>query len=150
MTARVFPADPSFESYAERLFAEALREQLPDDAVMVCGQRFTDRKDDREASAVATASEVTRPLWTVSREVDLWTTLKRPLPAARLTACIHFERPVPLHRRPITAGRTPSSPSDLLGHTEPGGYLTPDRCSSGRSPFQPATWLSHEMQTATG
>jgi hypothetical protein len=52
MTARVFPADPTFESHAERLFAEALRDQLPDDAVLVCGQRFTDRKQDREADVI--------------------------------------------------------------------------------------------------
>lgn len=52
MTARVFPADPIFESHAERLFAEALRDQLPDDAVMVCGQRFSDRKEDREADVI--------------------------------------------------------------------------------------------------
>jgi hypothetical protein len=52
MTARIFPADPMYESYAERRFAEALRAQLPDDAVMVCGQRFTDRKEDREADVI--------------------------------------------------------------------------------------------------
>ncbi|GAA3159893.1 ATP-binding domain-containing protein [Blastococcus jejuensis] len=52
MSARVFPAEPTFESHAERLFAQALREQLPDEAVMVCGQRFTDRKDDREADLI--------------------------------------------------------------------------------------------------
>jgi hypothetical protein len=52
MTARIFPADPTYESYAERVFAEALREQLPDDAVMVCGQRFSDRKEDREADVI--------------------------------------------------------------------------------------------------
>ena len=52
MTARVYPADPAYESHAERLFAEALRDQLPDDAVMVCGQRFSDRREDREADVI--------------------------------------------------------------------------------------------------
>jgi hypothetical protein len=52
MTARIFPADPTYESHAERLFAEALRTQLPDDAVMVCGQRFSDRREDREADVL--------------------------------------------------------------------------------------------------
>ncbi|PWW23495.1 PhoH-like protein [Geodermatophilus normandii] len=52
MTARVFPAEPVFESHAEREFAEALRTQLPDDAVMVCGQRFSDRREDREADII--------------------------------------------------------------------------------------------------
>lgn len=52
VTARVFPADPTFESPAERQFADALREQLPDDAVMVCGQVFSDRKQDREADVI--------------------------------------------------------------------------------------------------
>ncbi|MCF6508716.1 nuclease [Blastococcus sp. MG754426] len=52
MTARVFPSSPVFESHAERLFAEALRDQLPDDAVMVCGQRFSDRREDREADVI--------------------------------------------------------------------------------------------------
>jgi hypothetical protein len=52
VTARIFPADPVFESHAERLFAEALRDQLPDDVVMVCGQVFSDRKQDREADVI--------------------------------------------------------------------------------------------------
>ncbi|MGY1669445.1 NERD domain-containing protein [Geodermatophilus sp. SYSU D00710] len=52
MTARVFPVEPVFESHAEREFAEALRDQLPDDAVMVCGQRFSDRREDREADVI--------------------------------------------------------------------------------------------------
>ncbi len=52
MTARVFPAEPVFESYAEQEFADALRDQLPDDAVMVCGQRFSDRREDREADVI--------------------------------------------------------------------------------------------------
>jgi superfamily I DNA/RNA helicase len=52
MTARIFPAEPTYESHAERLFAESLRDQLPDDAVMVCGQVFSDRKQDREADVI--------------------------------------------------------------------------------------------------
>ncbi len=52
MTARVYPAEPTFESHAERLFAAALRDQLPDDAVLVCGQVFSDRKQDREADVI--------------------------------------------------------------------------------------------------
>ncbi len=52
MTARIFPAEPTYESYAERLFAEALRDQLPDEAVLVFGQRFSDRKEDREADVI--------------------------------------------------------------------------------------------------
>ncbi|SFE52016.1 nuclease-related domain-containing DEAD/DEAH box helicase [Blastococcus tunisiensis] len=52
MTARIYPAEPDFESHAERLFADALREQLPDDAVMVCGQVFSDRREDREADVI--------------------------------------------------------------------------------------------------
>lgn len=52
MTARVYPSNPEFESPAERLFAEALRDQLPDEAVMVCGQRFSDRREDREADVI--------------------------------------------------------------------------------------------------
>jgi len=52
VTARVYPVEPAFESYAERLFAESLRDQLPDDAVLVCGQRFSDRKEDREADVI--------------------------------------------------------------------------------------------------
>ncbi|SDG35413.1 NERD domain-containing protein [Klenkia brasiliensis] len=52
MTARMYPADPSFESKAEELFANTLREQLPDDAVMICNQRFTDRGADREADVI--------------------------------------------------------------------------------------------------
>jgi hypothetical protein len=52
VTARLFPADPVFESYAERLFADALRQQLPDEAVMVCGQVFSDRREDREADVI--------------------------------------------------------------------------------------------------
>jgi hypothetical protein len=39
-------------SAAERLFTEALQEQLPDDAVLFCGQRFSDHRQDREADLI--------------------------------------------------------------------------------------------------
>ena len=52
MTARRFPDAPTFASAAERLFVEALQENLPDDAVLFCGQRFTDGREDREADVV--------------------------------------------------------------------------------------------------
>ena len=52
MTARIYPDDPAFASAAERLFVQSLREQLPDDAVMICNQRFTDRGADREADVI--------------------------------------------------------------------------------------------------
>ena len=52
MTARRFPDAPEFASPAERLFVEALQEHLPDDAVLFCGQRFSDRKQDREADVI--------------------------------------------------------------------------------------------------
>ena len=49
MTARRFPETPVFASHAEQLFADALQKKLPDDAVLFCGQRFSDRREDREA-----------------------------------------------------------------------------------------------------
>ncbi|MGY1840250.1 MULTISPECIES: NERD domain-containing protein [unclassified Modestobacter] len=52
MTARRFPKNPSFASYAEQLFAAALLDHLPDDAVVFCGQRFSDRREDREADLI--------------------------------------------------------------------------------------------------
>ena len=52
MTARRFPEAPVFASYAEQLFADALQENLPDDAVLFCGQRFSDRRQDREADVI--------------------------------------------------------------------------------------------------
>ncbi|MCZ2804864.1 NERD domain-containing protein [Modestobacter sp. VKM Ac-2983] len=52
MTARVFPVEPTFESAAEQTFVQALRDQLPDDAVLFCNLRFTDRSGDREADVV--------------------------------------------------------------------------------------------------
>ncbi|MCZ2813844.1 hypothetical protein O2W15_20625 [Modestobacter sp. VKM Ac-2979] len=43
MTARVFPAEPTFESPAEQSFVQALRDQLPDDVglpdVVAAGRR---------------------------------------------------------------------------------------------------------------
>jgi hypothetical protein len=52
VTARVYPDDPEFASPAEKLFVDALRDNLPDGAVLICGQRFTDRKEDREADVI--------------------------------------------------------------------------------------------------
>lgn len=52
MTARVLPVEPQYESYAERWFAEALRDQLPDDAVLFLNQRFTNHAGDREADVI--------------------------------------------------------------------------------------------------
>ena len=52
MTARMVPADAAFASDAERLFVTALCDQLPDDAVLICNQRFTDRGADREADVI--------------------------------------------------------------------------------------------------
>jgi hypothetical protein len=52
MTARRFPDAPEFASHAERLFVEALQDHLPDDAVLFCGQRFSDRTEDREADVI--------------------------------------------------------------------------------------------------
>ncbi|QNG35551.1 AAA family ATPase [Geodermatophilaceae bacterium NBWT11] len=52
MTARMVPVDAAFASDAERLFVTALCDQLPDDAVLICNQRFTDRGADREADVI--------------------------------------------------------------------------------------------------
>jgi hypothetical protein len=52
VTARCFPDAPVFASAAERLFTETLQQQLPDDVVLFCGQRFSDRKEDREADLI--------------------------------------------------------------------------------------------------
>jgi len=52
VTARVYPVEPAFESPAEQSFVRALRDQLPDDAVLFCNLRFTDRSGDREADVV--------------------------------------------------------------------------------------------------
>ncbi|CCH89514.1 putative nuclease [Modestobacter italicus] len=52
MTARRFPETPVFASPAERLFVEALQDHLPDDVVLICGQRFSDRNEDREADVI--------------------------------------------------------------------------------------------------
>ena len=52
MTARRYPDEPVYGSPAEQLFVEALQEQLPDDAVLFCGQRFSDRRQDREADVI--------------------------------------------------------------------------------------------------
>lgn len=52
MTARCIPAAPDFQSAAERVAWDLLRTQLPDDAVLFHGLRFSDRKQDREADLV--------------------------------------------------------------------------------------------------
>jgi hypothetical protein len=52
VTARRFPAEPRFASHAEQLFVEFLQENLPDDVVLFCGQRFSDREQDREADVI--------------------------------------------------------------------------------------------------
>ena len=50
--AQVSRTSPVFGSAAEQLFVEALQEQLPDDAVLFCGLRFSDRSQDREADVI--------------------------------------------------------------------------------------------------
>ncbi len=52
VTARLLPADPEFATASERLLATTLRDQLPDDAVVVCGQRFAYQGRDLEADLV--------------------------------------------------------------------------------------------------
>ena len=52
MTARVVPEDPVFESGAEQHVWERLREQLPEEAVLIHGLRLSDPKEDREADLV--------------------------------------------------------------------------------------------------
>lgn len=52
MTSRCIPAEPEFQSPAERVAWERLRAQLPADAVLFHGLRFSDRKQDREADLV--------------------------------------------------------------------------------------------------
>jgi Nuclease-related domain len=52
MAARLFPDAPTFASKAEELFVASLRENLPADAVLICGRRFSDRREDREADVI--------------------------------------------------------------------------------------------------
>lgn len=52
MTARCLPGTQSFESDAERVVWQALREQLPDDAVLWSNMALSDRKGDCEADLV--------------------------------------------------------------------------------------------------
>ncbi|SET22075.1 nuclease-related domain-containing protein [Geodermatophilus poikilotrophus] len=52
MTARLFPDEPQFASASEQLFARTLQEQLPDDAVLFCNLRLSDREQDREADLI--------------------------------------------------------------------------------------------------
>ena len=49
---RQFPAEPDFQSEAERLVFERLVAQLPDSAVLFHGLRLSDRSQDREADLV--------------------------------------------------------------------------------------------------
>jgi Nuclease-related domain/UvrD-like helicase C-terminal domain/AAA domain len=48
----MYPVAPRFEARAEESFVQALRDQLPDDAVVFCNVRFTDRAGDREADVI--------------------------------------------------------------------------------------------------
>nr|WP_246323922.1 NERD domain-containing protein [Petropleomorpha daqingensis] len=48
----MYPEEPEFEAAAERAVVEALRHQLPDDAVLFVNQRFTDWRGDREADVI--------------------------------------------------------------------------------------------------
>ena len=50
--ARLLPSVPTYADVSERRFAEKLRQQLPDDAVIFANQRFTDRAGDREADLI--------------------------------------------------------------------------------------------------
>ncbi|WP_100500812.1 NERD domain-containing protein [Geodermatophilus chilensis] len=52
MTARVFPDEPQLASASEQLFVQTLQEQLPNDAVLFCNVRFSDRGEDREADLI--------------------------------------------------------------------------------------------------
>ena len=58
MAVRSFPADPDFESEAERQFYAALVDQLPSNAVVFPGLRLTDHKEDREADLVVAVPDV--------------------------------------------------------------------------------------------
>ncbi|MGN6088953.1 MAG: NERD domain-containing protein [Actinomycetales bacterium] len=53
MTARLHPAQPTFEHPTERMVCEALCAGLPDGSVVVANQRMSDRKGDLEADLVA-------------------------------------------------------------------------------------------------
>ena len=55
MTARCLPDVQSFESDAERVVWQALRDQLPDDAVLWSNLALSDRKGDSEADLVVLA-----------------------------------------------------------------------------------------------
>ena len=49
MSPRLLPETPSFESVAEETVWTALRDQLPDDAVLVANLGLVDRRGDCEA-----------------------------------------------------------------------------------------------------
>src|SRR3954452_819085 len=52
MTARVPAVEPTFAHEAERLVWEALRDQLPGDAILVSGLRIVDEALDHEADII--------------------------------------------------------------------------------------------------
>lgn len=52
MTTPLLQQVPSFATLSERRFAEKLRGQLPDDALIFANQRFTDRHGDRQADLI--------------------------------------------------------------------------------------------------
>jgi hypothetical protein len=51
VTARLYPEQPNFDSSAERQFVEVLVEELPDEAVVIYGQRIVDRRNGEEYTA---------------------------------------------------------------------------------------------------
>ena len=53
MTARVPSVEPTFANAAERLVWETLRDQLPEDALLVSGLRIVDETLDHEADIIA-------------------------------------------------------------------------------------------------
>lgn len=52
MAARCLPVTPEFEHPTERAVWEVLRDQLPDEAVLIANQRFVDRRGDVEADLI--------------------------------------------------------------------------------------------------
>lgn len=51
MTARLVPAEPDFATPSEKHFALALRDRLPDEAVLLCNRRFRDDDGGRDLEA---------------------------------------------------------------------------------------------------
>lgn len=52
MTDRLYPSNPTFQSEAERLVWERLRDTLPGDAILLANQRLTDEVKDHEADLI--------------------------------------------------------------------------------------------------